>query len=654
MKTIFLKSISLRNFKGIKKMDLEFTEMESSIHGANASGKTTVFDAFTWVLFGKDSTDRKDFNIKTLKPDGSNTEKLEHEVKAVLSVDGKAVTLHRIYKENWVKKRGEEVAELKGHETLFYINEVPKKAGEYASEISEIVEEGVFKLITNPQYFPAMKWQDQREILFRIAGTVSDQEIANGNKSFEKLLEKLDGKKLSDYKTQISSTKRKLKTDLEAIPTRIDEAENAKPEAFDFDLIEAEIKDKQSEASNIDKSISDANFAQSQVFEKNKKIYEDINEIRKEQQQIIAKKQQKLYDEDAETRAEKSNLESQIRTYENEIEKQKNRHENNLFKIESIEKTLSELRNTWDEENSKTYKAESGQLVCPVWNIACGDPKSLELHQENQDKARQTFNTKKAEKLAQINAEGKGLNLKISELKEQNNDVVNDLETMQNEKSELQKRLAIYPSESMTVRQIVPSSIQDWSDLERKAAALESSLILQVTAESGNEALAEARTQITSEITELQKKLSHRAIIENQEKRIEQLNEELKKVAQQISDLEKDEFTLEAFTKAKIDEAESRINSRFSFVKFKLFDRQINGADVETCQAMVNGVPYSDANTAAKINAGLDIINVLCDFNDVTAPVFVDNRESVSEIIDTKSQIINLVVNPDYKKLTLK
>lgn len=161
MKTIFLKSLSLRNFKGIKRLDLSFTEHETNIYGANGTGKTTVFDAFTWLLFGKDSSDRKDFNIKTLNPDGSNVEKMEHEVIAFISVDGEEKTLQRIYKENWVKKRGEADAELKGHETLFYINDVPKKASEYAKEISEIVDEQIFKLITNPNYFPAMKWQDQ-------------------------------------------------------------------------------------------------------------------------------------------------------------------------------------------------------------------------------------------------------------------------------------------------------------------------------------------------------------------------------------------------------------------------------------------------------------------------------------------------------------
>lgn len=653
MKTIYLKSLSLRNFKGIKKLDLSFDKHETNIHGANGTGKTTVFDAFTWVLFGKDSSDRKDFNIKTLNPNGTNVEKTEHTVTAVLSVDGKEITLHRIYRENWVKKRGEADAELKGHETLFYINDVPKKAGEYAAEISEIVDESVFKLITNPQYFPAMKWQDQREILFKIAGTVSDQEIANGNREFEKLLEKLDGKKLADYKIQIAATKRKLKADLEAIPTRIDEAENAKPEAFDFVAIESQIEDKELELSKIDKSIADGNFAQNEALERNRAIYAQINALKADQQDIVSKKQQELYEADSRNRAEKQALKDKIQNYESSIKQQQWRKESNENEVKRLEKTLSELRSRWDEENEKTYTAETGVLLCPVWNITCGDPKSIELHKENQDKARQTFNTKKAEKLAEINTEGKGLSTKISETREQNADIEKDLVKLHEEKAEEEKKLAIYPSENMTVREVSPKNIPEWNTLEAKIAELQNDIITEFS-DGGTSKLADDKKVLAEEIKELQQKLSHKAIIEQQNKRVAQLSAEMKHVAQQISDLEKDEFTLETFTRAKIDEAENRINNRFSFVKFKLFDTQINGAEVETCQALINGVPYSDANTASKINAGIDIINVLCDFNDVTAPIWLDNRESVSEIIYTESQVINLIVNQEYKKLMLK
>ena len=105
------------------------------------------------------------------------------------------------------------------------------------------------------------------------------------------------------------------------------------------------------------------------------------------------------------------------------------------------------------------------------------------------------------------------------------------------------------------------------------------------------------------------------------------------------------------FIKKKIDTLESMINKKFSYVKFKLFETQINGAEIECCKALIDGVPFSDANTASKINAGLDIINTLCEYYKITAPIFIDNRESVVSIIDCKSQIVNLIVSKPDKTL---
>lgn len=110
---------------------------------------------------------------------------------------------------------------------------------------------------------------------------------------------------------------------------------------------------------------------------------------------------------------------------------------------------------------------------------------------------------------------------------------------------------------------------------------------------------------------------------------------------------------LDEFIKAKIRVLESKINSLFSSVTFKLFDIQINGGINEVCEPLVNGVPFSDANNAAKINAGLDIINTLSKYYETLCFVILDNRESVTEIIDTKMQVINLFVDGDAKELTL-
>jgi hypothetical protein len=135
---------------------------------------------------------------------------------------------------------------------------------------------------------------------------------------------------------------------------------------------------------------------------------------------------------------------------------------------------------------------------------------------------------------------------------------------------------------------------------------------------------------------------------------IEELKAEQTTLSQQIANVEKEQFVIENFIKDKIDRLEYAINSRFKYIKFRMFEEQINGGLRETCEATVNGVPYSDANSASKINAGLDVINTLSNFYGVYAPIFIDNAESVHTLIETQSQLIRLVVDESSKSLNVK
>ena len=146
-------------------------------------------------------------------------------------------------------------------------------------------------------------------------------------------------------------------------------------------------------------------------------------------------------------------------------------------------------------------------------------------------------------------------------------------------------------------------------------------------------------------------KLQSKAQIEVAEKRILELKDEEKTLSQQIANVEKEQFVIENFVKAKVDALENVVNSKFKFVKFKMFEEQINGGLRETCEATVNGVPYSDVNTASKINAGLDIINVLSEHYQITAPIFIDNAESVHTLIEMQTQVLRLIVNENFKSL---
>ena len=652
MKNIFLQQISLHNFKGIKSKTIDFKNHETNILGANGSGKTTIFDAFTWLLFGKDSHDRKDFNIKTILENGKTIEKTEHSVTATLSVDGEEIVLKRIFKESWVKKRGELEAELKGHETEFYVNDVPKKSGEYSAYINEIVNENYFKFITNPKYFAAQNWKVQRDILFEISGTVSDAEIANGNEKFAALLDQLNGKSIEDYKLQIQSQKKKLKADLDVIPTRIDEVERNKPEAENWAELEAQSVEISRKIDAIDVGLENSAKSLQAFNEKQRAIQSEINELSNKQAQLVAEKNAENQKIDYKNKSEKREIEFKIETAKREISNHNKSIENLEKSKENFSSQLNALGDEFDAVNASKYEASTDGLTCPVWQIKCADSKSLEFHQNNQKKAEETFNAEKVEKLRKINEKGKTLKAELAGIDGEVATYKGKISSAEAEIKTLEQKLAIYPSDNAKIVEVSGKEIPEWLELQRQIDAKKENITQYPVSGNSDEVKAE-KTALQNELMTIHQKLAKKSQIEAAENRIAELNAEMKKIAQQISTLEKDEFIIDEFTKAKISESEARINSRFTFVQFKLFDTQINGAVVPTCEALINGVPYSDANTASQINAGLDIINVLSKFYGVSAPVFIDNRESVSFILPTETQIVNLIVSPEHKTLSV-
>lgn len=651
MKIIRLHSLELYHFKGIKKLEINFQSTETEIAGRNGSGKTTIFDAFTFLMFGKDSRDRATFNIKNLNADGVPMNNVEHTVKGVLEIDGKTVILKKIYKENWVKKRGELEPELKGHETLCYIDDVPHKISDYQAFISEIVDETVFKQITNPKYFANLPWKKQREILFTIAGTVSDDEIAAGNPEYEALLEKLSGKQMEKYMLQINAEKKKLRTDLDAIPTRIDEVERSKPEAENFPALESEVSKNKEKVDFIDTKISNATNAYSEQSADNQKIYSQISDLKNQQSKILNDANQKKMESFYEAKNARKEVEMDLQNAQRDLVRLESDAKYIQKELELKQTDINKLREDFTAVSESQYEAQEGKMICPVWNFACGDPESLKLHAENQNKARETFNKTKVEKLDAFNEKGQKWTEQITEIESRLSGTSTSIANTKNEIEVIQNTLANRPVPVEPEKE-VGASLIDWSEIETQIKTLESSV--KEISTPDNSALIAEKKQLQNDIEELQRRLSKREQIATAENRKEALKEEQKKLSQLISELEKDEFTIANFSKDKITECESRINSRFDYVQFKLFDLQVNGAEVETCEMMVNGVPYSDVNTAASINAGLDVINVLSKFYGVTAPVFIDNRESVSDIIDTDAQIVNLVVNRNLEILTVK
>ncbi|MFJ1431918.1 AAA family ATPase [Capnocytophaga canimorsus] len=667
MKIVKIKELRIENFKGIQNLTIPF-ENVTNIFGANATGKTTVFDAFTWLLFGKDSQGRKDFNIKNTK----NTElnRQDHVVTGVVEIDGTTHEIKRVYREKWVKQRGALEATYNGNETLYYWDDLPLKQSDFNNRINEIISENIFKMITNPLAFNSLKWQDQRNVLIDIVGDVSYQEITAENPAFQEII--VNASKyanLDEYKKAINASIRKAKEDLKAIPTRIDEVLKSKPESIDFEALKNEVLQKETELVEVENQINDKNKAFDTELQKlnNKKHHlfslkteiENIARDLRKQAEESTKIDTSAYDLVKKELDHQKQLlmlsRSNVGSFENKL--------NNLHNLlQENEKLIDKKRSEWLQENENTLQFSDNEFVCPC----CNRPYEADNIEAKKEEMLANFNKNKADKLAKIEKQASellGQKTKIESdisLFEQNIETAEfEVSKLEIKVSELENQLQteqekLKQPNGKTTDEVYNELLVNNEQIKKKNAAI--SILekeLQKVPKVDNQALIEQKNNLKSDIESLKIELQKEAQIQQADNRIQTLKAEEKALAQSIANVEKEIYTADQLTKARIEKIESNINSKFKYVRFKLFDTQVNGGEVETCEALIDSVPFNNANTAGKINAGIDIINTLCDFYQVSAPIFIDNRESVSELIESKSQIINLFVSEQDKTLRI-
>lgn len=670
MKRITIQKMSLTNFKGVRKLDLNFNEKETNIFGDNGTFKTTTFDAFTWLLFGKDSTDRKDFQIKTLDKNNATTDKVECEVNAVLLVDGVVISLRRILKENWTKKRGSEAQEFTGNSTEYYWNDVPMQLKEYQLKVGSILDEQVFKMITNPFAFNSLKWNERRNVLIQIADDVNDLDLAGTEKEYLDLLEQLtQGKTLEDYKKQVNASITKAKQDLKNIPTRIDEVIKTKVEDFDFDAIRKEIAEKEQELESIDKKISDKSSEFDKILKVENEKKFNANNIRLQIETLKGNLKHELEQKTIKSDAElvkatnlfnDKNLE--LTTAETTFTNVSNRLISLDANISSLKDDIENKRNEWTVENNKKFVLDENNTCCPT----CKREFEADDLEQKRAELEENFLAEQSKKKSDINTKGKalaeelaGLENEVVSLFERKGNVAKiiekiklELETLK-QNVQIQKELFEQPVETNgSDFEIELNSNEQYLNLQQELEKVLATII-ETTAIDTDE-LNARKNALRAEINVLQGHLRNESQNNAVDARVKDLEKEEDVLTQQILQVEKTLFIIEKFNRLRVDAIESSINKKFKIVKFKMFETQINGGEAECCETLINGVPFSDANTASKVNAGLDIINTLCEFYDVNAPIFIDNRESVVKLTETESQVINLIVSEKDKTLRVE
>lgn len=637
---IKIYSLKLKNFKGIKDLEINFNCQNTNIYGANATGKTTVFDAFKWLFFDKDSNDRKDFNIKTLDNNNKPIHFLEHEVEAILVIDGVDMTFKKVFQEKWVKKRGQSEQEFSGHETNYWIDEVPVKKKDYEEKINSLIPESLFKLITDPSYFNnQLKWTERRELLINISGTtVSDEEILDSNEDFKKIKENLEGRSIDDYKKVVQAKIKDLNKEKETIPVRIDELTNTliTEHTIDYKKIEEEKENANKQLQQIELEMTDV---QAKAKE-NMKIADQLSIAKKELADFKLKKETEYsqrYSSDL------INLQNEKRIIESKIRYSQDEDSERLLKIQQDQKRKEELYKKWDEVSNTKLEFDPNSFICP----ACKREYDADQKEEIQKQFEENLKLHIKSEQENINKEGQTINLRLDENTKAREKIQQEIPELNNKLNEINNKIAEIEKAKENDNSFNVTSLPEYSNKSKEIEELEEKVKNLTNGDISY--LQNKKTEINEEINKLNKILNEKETQDKTKQRIEELQNKEEEISKQIQELEGQQYALEEFTKTKVELLESAINSKFELVKFRLFDTQINGGLVECCDTLVNGVPYSDVNNAHKILAGLDIINTLIKFYNTSAPIFIDNRESINEIYNIDTQIISLIVTTDSK-----
>lgn len=673
---IILKSLHIENFKGIKNLDVSFGS-KTKIKGQNAAGKTTVFDSFTWLLFNKNSAGDEKFNLRPLDAGGNRIDNIEIKVSAVLEVDGKKVELSKVQKQNWVKKRGTDTSVLQGNVNSFEIDGYPKSESDYKAYISGLVAEDLFKMLTNPQYFSNMKWKDQRDILMKFVSDTSDVELAHqlnivdgeDKHTYDALIPELEkAPSTDDIQKKFAKALSEWKKKQAEIPVRIDELSKS---LVQIDVAEQELAKANLERriAEIDAKIKDAGSAISDLQSEEMKLQFDMSGIMQTMNRDLSEKRRELDNAKFEASQLFADANKKISANEKQISE-------NKAAIEAAEKKRSELGAEYNAEKAKAFdetpylfheeewKFDENSTICK----SCGQvlpadkieqikadfevrkAKAKANSESHLDDMRVSFAKKRKEALEDIKAKGFEQKHIIEDLTAKNEQLQAEIESLKKQEqdtiakqNELAKQLAEIPKEADY------SQNPEYVKLKERHDEVTAQIESMKLSDDASEVFKEERKALVAELDSVKAEIAKASKNIEIEERIGELEEEQKEVGQKVADQEKMLYLLEQFIKAKMLRISETINSKFKTVSWKLFETQINGGLKECCECTVNGVPYSTLNSGHRIIAGLDIIQSLSELYGVTAPIFIDNAESLNEfnVPNMEAQMILLSVSDD-------
>lgn len=633
-----LLELRLENFKGVRQFAFSPGGRCATVFGDNGTGKTTIADAYFWLLTGKDSAGQSD-NTFSVKPMGA--EGLDYSVEGSFQQDdGPSFNLRRTYKDVFERRRGDAERRLKGNTTEYAINGVPKPKKEYDAFVTEHFGGSLFAVLTDPDALAGKLSPDaRREILLSaFGGELDDRDVINNHEELRELLHCIGNKSVEDYATVTREQRRKVNDRLKEIPGRIDEAEKAKPVLTPARESLAEYTERSKQRTALQNKLDEVRSGQ--ALSMARKAISDI------EAELSAAKAQ--YARQAAERSEPDNARIRdqrglIDGLAEKLRESESQKRNLQGRLRQTEKSLDDLRKAWDEAESRQW---SGDTVCPT----CGQP----IPGASLEASRRKFNTRKAAELENIEQSAASQQQQIAYCKEQLAELDAQVEAYQ--KSKAESEIALKEMLSRIAEPEPFEKTSEYASLSQKLSTAGDQLkALQNRADETAAHIIAEIGELDAQIEAARQRMAAKDTIDRQEKRIEELKAEEKALSLQFAAYDKGLLLAEQFVQVKAQDIEEQVNAAFRLVKWKLFDVQKNGGIKNCCEATVSGVSYgTNLNSAAKLNAGLDIISALSKASGVQLPVWVDNAESVTDLLPVETQIIRLAVSAQDKTLRVE
>ena len=593
--------VSVTNFKWARQFTFETGGKNVCIRGDNGTGKTTLADAFLWVLLGRDSAGRHEFEIKTLGPNGNPIPMLDHSVELVIEHGSKTTTLKKTLSECWVKAKGSATANFSGHKTTYTVNGVPMQKKEYDALIAAMCDEKLLRILTDPTFFATkLPMQDMRNILMDVCGNLADADVIKAGKTLAPLETVLVSQTLETFRKQIAARKAIINNELKAIPVRVDEATRAMPQRGETDLVAVR--------SELDK-------ARQELAEVEVKLRSVMQSSESSVVAAAGEKRLRLADNQRHFEAQQRSL-CDAQAEEERLARQ----------AEQLDAELVKRREEWAGVDSEEFvPGDTGS--CP----ACGQELPPQLQAAAVAKAQAAFVADKDGRLAAISSAGKIAAAHLAQLQNRRQALRETVESLKPQVDAM----------AQTIDTLQAELVADESAPEQAARQEETARLISL------------RDELQEKVDELARRDAVAAQIQASQERITELEQQETKLAAEYALLEQQTFLTEEFMRTKVRLLEDKINSNFKLARFRLFEQQVNGALNEVCEVLgPDLVPYNAGlNHAARINTGIDIINTLSEHYGFSAPIFIDNAEAVTQLIDTPAQVIRLVVAEGVKEL---